>query len=71
MALPVGLHTAFYLGTVSIGTEGGPAQLFVRAISDSSALLTPSFIILLPTVAITILCCVALYFYKRKPSVEL
>jgi membrane protease YdiL (CAAX protease family) len=69
LALPVGLHTAFSLGAVSFGTEGSPAQLFVRNIASSSPLLTSSFIILLPTAIFTCLCCVALYFYKRKPSV--
>ncbi len=70
LALPVGLHTGFYLSAVSFGISGDPSQLFVRTIPHSSPLLVGSPIILLPTVLITILCCVALYFYNRKPSVE-
>jgi membrane protease YdiL (CAAX protease family) len=66
LALPVGLHAGFYLSAVSIGTSDSPSQLFVRTIPDSSPLMTPSFIITLPTVLITILCCVVLYFYNRK-----
>lgn len=71
LALPVGLHAGFYLSAVSIGPGGSPSQLFVRTIPDSSLLMTPGFIITLPTVLFTILCCIALYFYKRKPSVEI
>jgi membrane protease YdiL (CAAX protease family) len=66
LALPIGLHTGFYLSAVSFSTSGSPAQLFVRTIPDSSPLMTPSLIITLPTVLITILCCIALYFYNRK-----